>query len=397
MNGPGVPRTTFASGLSALSMAISSITAARVLGPREFGAYTVALVFAALVAVGAGMGTGTALRLVVSRDGDSAIASYFRLSAMLLIVVGPLCFILGHWQGRGLEWSGAVAAVGCSAFSTRQGIEALHARGRTVPAIAGSAVGSLCVAGVLVSLGAMGLLEPKYALLANVLPVIAVGCVVAGDYSRRPWGKDPNGKFSDHARDLIDKGVPTLGMALSVLALQRSDRLILGASHGGVAVGVYSAAAAIAESGRLIPQAVGQVVFFRATHGVQSARSAGRLRTRTILLMLVLAVLGILLAPLAVSFIYGPQYSDSVNNLRILLLAEVAFAVSLIEGRILIAIGKGRLVGAIGLGATAFGLLAFVLLIPPFGGGGAAWASVVAYAGMSAALVLARRRTAVEG
>ena len=110
--------------------------------------------------------------------------------------------------------------------------------------------------------------------------------------------------------------------------------------------------------------------------------------------LLPIALLAFALAPL-VTVLAGEEYHDSIGLLRWLILAEVFMGVALLDSRLIMGLGKLRVVGAAGIALLVLSLPTYYLLISQYGARGAAWASIGLYGVYAAALYLARR--ALEG
>ena len=84
-------------------------------------------------------------------------------------------------------------------------------------------------------------------------------------------------------------------------------------------------------------------------------------------------------APILVVTVFGDQFSGAVLQLRILVPGAVGIALVKILGNALTARGRPALeTAAVATGFVA-GALLYLVLVPPFGGNGAAVASTLAY------------------
>jgi O-antigen/teichoic acid export membrane protein len=170
------------------------------------------------------------------------------------------------------------------------------------------------------------------------------------------------------------------GVALLFL-LFRADVFLVNAMKSREAVGLYALAVTLAELVYLLSDSVAQAIVARQASGdVEDATAITALAMRMTLLGAAgvagaLAVAGPWLLPLA----YGQAFRDSVVPFLILLPGVVAFAVGRPVAALLAAVDAPWLVAGLSAAAFAIDLVLAVLLIPPLGIAGAAWASTVAY------------------
>ncbi len=393
MRGPRVWGALAGNLTLALSMGIAAVVAARSLGPDAYGQYTLAIALAGLVTIFAGLGTGVSLR-VTSRDkGTQVWLPYLALSTALALLAGLILVVTGAVLFRDLRTAALVGLAGFAMLLGRQGLDGLHAAGRTESALATATASALLLTLTMLALSRAELLNASTAILSAALwatpPAFLFVGVAVATLRAVPTGSRSSG-IKSTASALVRMGVPTLGFYVGLVVLQRADRLLLGWYAGPSAVGVYSAAAGISEIARLPPNALGQVAFFRAPEStkshVQSLRQAGfggSLMTGSVIF---------LFAPQIVGLLFGDEYSEAVLPLRILTIAEAAYALAFIDSRTLMAQGRGAIVGRVGVIASMAGILLYLLLIPTAGAAGAALASVLAYVTLSGMLALQYRR-----
>jgi O-antigen/teichoic acid export membrane protein len=161
----------------------------------------------------------------------------------------------------------------------------------------------------------------------------------------------------------------------------RLDQWLLGAIGGTRQLGLYSVAVAWAEALWYLPTALAAVQrpdLVRAD-GREAGRQAVRVFRGTTLVTAISALAMIALAPVLCVAIFGEAFRGSVDQLRVLVLGAFGMVAVKLLGNALVARGRPMLQSAcLGVGfACTVGF--DVLLIPPFGGLGAAIASSVAY------------------
>ena len=217
----------------------------------------------------------------------------------------------------------------------------------------------------------------------------AVVAFIAGDYLslaglvvlQRSWW----GWLVHHPPDLgLMRGIILFGLvtglsgAVGILG-GHADRLLVPALDSQEGLGIYASAVALVELIGLVAGAVSVASYARV--GALSRRAAADLTTRSVRHALP-AVAGTALvvfvfAPLVIRVLYGSRYVDAASSLRILCFAAVLAAPSGLLGNYFV-VQMGRpsitvMLAVVGLIVKA-GLC--VLLIPPMGYVGAAWANV---------------------
>ena len=174
----------------------------------------------------------------------------------------------------------------------------------------------------------------------------------------------------------------------------RLDRGCSARLAGPHELGLYSVAVAWSEAVFYLPEALMMVIrpdVVRASRAESARRTAAVFRAAVILTVPVVAVL-ILAAPILCVTIFGDSFAGSINDLR--LLAPGAFGIIALKllANSLTAQRKpmlGNLAVAVAFAAT---VVLDLLLIPRFGGAGAAAASTLAYSvgGIAVAVVFSR-------
>ena len=170
----------------------------------------------------------------------------------------------------------------------------------------------------------------------------------------------------------------------------RLDQLLMGALSSQRQLGLYSVAVSWAEALFFLPSALASVQRPRLVRGTaqQAGEQTARAFRMLVLLTAVLAGAMAALAPLLCVGLFGAEFEDSVAQLRVLLLGSFGVVAVKLLGTTLTARGLPlRETAAI---AVAFGctITLDLLLIPAYGGMGAAIASTVAYAAGGATIVV---------
>jgi len=214
------------------------------------------------------------------------------------------------------------------------------------------------------------------------------------------------------ARRLAGFGRPDLGLARRALSFgakahigrvmqlgnYRLDQWLLGAIAGPRELGLYSVAVAWAEALWYLPTTLAAV---QRPHLVRArpqdaARQAARVFRAASLVTVASVLAMIAAAPFLCVAVFGSEFRGSIDDLRVLAAGAFGMAAVKLFGSALVA--RGRPVSqsvAIGAG-FALTVVLDIILIPPFGGLGAALASTLAYtaAGATIAAIFLR---ALEG
>jgi O-antigen/teichoic acid export membrane protein len=324
------------------------------------------------------------------RPIDSDLTGYFGLTVLLIpaaIIVSTLVVSLvlqGSASGWVLLLTGLLAA---TTMVARQGADLCQALGRTDAAIFSTLVVTATQLG---AFGGMALLGFATTTTALVSAVVGAGVQAAycSRVAQRSLGSLPRPGRGTLV-DVLRVGFPGLGFSLGLVLLQRVDRLLLGAIAGPTALGVYAAAATLAEVVRLLPTTIGQLVFSRVAEHDGVPPDVHRLR-RHLLLLTFASVLVLEVAAPLVPLLLGPAYEDAVSVFRVLLMAEFLLGSALVDSRISLGLGAVRRVGATTLVWVGVAIPAYAVGSWAGGAMGAAVATLGLYAGY--ALTLRARR-----
>jgi O-antigen/teichoic acid export membrane protein len=196
------------------------------------------------------------------------------------------------------------------------------------------------------------------------------------------------------ARRMLSFGLKAHAGRVFTLGNYRLDQWIMGALSTQRQLGLYSVAVAWSEALFFLPTALSIV---QRPDLVRASRSeAGRLAATVfraaILITSLLMILLIVLAPMLILFLFGDDFRDSIDQLRILALGAFGIVALKLLGTTLTAQGKPLLeTAAVGCAFVCIVVLDLVL-IPAHGGLGAAIASAVSYTvgGLAAVVVFAR-------
>jgi len=361
----------------------------RGLGVAAFGVFARHSVTAVIVAEAAELGLqATASRALVAHE--LPLGAMVRAKAVLTAIVVAAALLGIPWAPVFVPLVLFFVLAGWSEFL---GV-ALRARGHRLRE---SAL-ILClrifgVALVWVAVGrGLGLGGVSWAFVASAVPSIALGAwLLRGTGRSLPSPSDPGmaAILRSSAPLAVNGGLALLSLRVEMLAVSylRGDR----------ETGLFVTALRVVEFLNLVPNAVGAGAMPALTREALSG-ATDVVRRRTVAMVVLLAApaaAGVaLVAPGLLSLIFGADYAEAAPSLRVLALAVVPLFLNGVLVTALIAAGRGEWLPRLtALRVAVAAALAF-LLVPRFGGLGAAWGFV---ASETALLALATHSCAAAG
>ena len=392
-------RTVVNKVISGMAAAGITVVTARGLGPDGRGAFVLLTTVAMVTYLASTFGVNTAARVhLVAQPRLVELTDYLGLSAALVAGQTVGCALLGAvlmpLVGIDLAVRNTIllGLLGGTLLAQYMLFDALNAYGRTARASALDAAGSTAqfvlvlglaqidvkdVGAYIAALSLGNLLQIALELLS--LRSMQVG--LRPRYRRREW------------RLLLRSGLPGTALSLAQMLTFRLDRYLVGIFLTPAAVGVYSVAAAIPELLRTPSFALSYSFFYRIASGAAEPEDFRTLRRWFVVLSVVSSAATFALAPFIVRIAFGDSYLDAVGPLRVLLLAEAGVTIFYLDAFSLAALN--RIAQAAAAAATGLAVVALgdVLLVPPFGIAGAAWASALGFStmGFAAAFLLRRQ------
>jgi O-antigen/teichoic acid export membrane protein len=173
--------------------------------------------------------------------------------------------------------------------------------------------------------------------------------------------------------------------ALAFLIIQlnlRADVLLLKYFKGNEIVGYYSIAVVIAESLWQFPVAIGTVMISRTANSLDLSKTIKDTNLIIRITVIVAIVSGIILyfiAPFLIPWIYGNAFSPSVPIVQTIIPGILFFAIMRIIISFIAGTGKPWTIVKIGIPALLINVLINILIIPLWGGTGAAIATDISY------------------
>lgn len=172
--------------------------------------------------------------------------------------------------------------------------------------------------------------------------------------------------------------------SLAGVLIIRLDQTLMTPLVGATELGYYAVAVAVAEVPVFAIQAITDIVFSRSAR-TSDPHVTARVSRCLLVLTAPLAGVGCLLMGWGLPLLYGSDFHVAVPMAQVLLLGTVFSAVASVLGFGLLALGHPGRRSIIQFVGVAVNLPILVLLVPHFGGMGAAWASAVTYVVMAAA------------
>jgi O-antigen/teichoic acid export membrane protein len=183
-------------------------------------------------------------------------------------------------------------------------------------------------------------------------------------------------------RTLMESSRPLFLMDFTMVVIGLTDTLLLGVVRDSDAVGVYNAVLRIAVLASSMLDATSVVVApkFAAMHARGDSAALGGLargaaKTATLIAVPYVLIVGV--APARVLSLFGPEFRAGAVALVVLALGQLINAATGSVGYLLIMTGHEKLMRNNTLGTSFLKIVLQVLLIPPFGFLGAAFAAAI--------------------
>jgi PST family polysaccharide transporter len=362
---------------------------ARYLGPEQFGALNLVIAFFMIFMVFGGLGLESiVVRDIVLGKGSAATlgtALALRFCGAALAIALTLAGIIYMRPDDhvllGLAFLIAPAAV----FKSFESID-LWFQSQVLSRYTVIATSAALMTGAAVKISLIVLKAPLAAFAAVVTlesALIAVGLLVAykaSGQSVMAW------RFElGRAKELLSESWPLILSGVAVSVYMKIDQIMLAEMKGVSEVGIYSAAARLSEGCYFIPMIIVSSVF----PAIVKSKTAGdelynRLMQRLYDIMawtaLAVTVPVMLLSPQIISLFYGEAYRHASAILSIHILASVFVFLGVARNKWLVNEGLTRFTLLTSVAGAVLNVVMNLLLIPLYGGVGAAIATVVSYA-----------------
>jgi O-antigen/teichoic acid export membrane protein len=364
----------------------------RRLAVGSFGTYSFAVAYAAFFVFFTDLGldavTTRELAAHPVEEEGRILGSALVAKAVLvaLAVAGSLAALFIF--GSGLRVPAALSVIGLLAAVPGTPALLLNARVRVVGATVIQLVGS-----VLTLVGTIAVLHlsasPNGPIIVMSAATVAVGLGLAG---LARLGATVRMTFDPATMRRILRGAAPVALALvGVVIYRRADQLLMGGLGQIRDLARYAAAVRIVDALNIVPLAVATIALPALTH-FQSldAADAGREPRAGRLAAVGYRLLAALILPVAalatyaggpiMSLAFGSSYRSAGTALAILLWAHYFGFTGVMVDQVLIARRQSRHLAVLTLCGAVLNVAIDLWAIPRYGGVGAAWASLVAYA-----------------
>lgn len=185
------------------------------------------------------------------------------------------------------------------------------------------------------------------------------------------------------AKELIKESLPLIFSGLTIMIYMRIDQIMLGQIIGDKAVGIYSAATRISEVWYFIPMAIASSVspaIYEAKKVSETLyyRRIAQLNRLLVLSSFIIALIMTFLSGLIINLLFGSAYAESGVILAIHVWTSIFVFTGVATGSWFVAEHLTHLFLYRTLSGAVVNILLNIILIPKYGGIGAAIATIVA-------------------
>ena len=358
-----------------LTTLLLTVLITRRFGPSGYGDFTIMLAYSALFYIVADFGLNAIATRDVAAD-ENKISHYFKNLIGLRLVMAAALFAIGALALVFLPYSGFVKTgvlLGLLTIFT----QALYTSGNAVfqtklrydlsvlAAIFGSA--TILILSFLATTRGGGLLPIVGSYVVGGAVMVAVSLF----FVRKLVGAIGIAKDLDLWRYLFMAALPLGITTIFTVVLQKADALLLSVLSGSEAVGLYGASYKIFEFALVFP-----TFFVNSTYPIMVRRfGEGQEKLGEIIkysglflfaVSVVGAVVGYLLAPWMIEVVAGPEFIESIQALRLLLLGLPIFYLSALFLWLLITLGKQKQIPFIYATGAIVNVVLNLILIPRY-------------------------------
>ncbi len=366
------------------------LVVARYLGPAELGSLTYAIAMVTLLGFLPELGLDSVLRreLLKAPDRTTALlgsALLLRLGAGTLAYAGLVALVAFGFGGSSEERR-LLLIVGLILFQPAAYLNELWLQVQ-LQAKRGTIVqlGALTVsAGLRLWLVSSGASVPAF---AWVIIGELVLCTIGYHWAARGLGLRWPVRTANWAtmRWLLTEAWPLMFANLAVIIYLRIDEVMLRHLADAQAVGVYAAAVKLSELCYFLPTALASSVLPALLRAREQAPAVYAARQQQYYdlsagVAYLLSVPVALAAPWIVRLAYGPEFAEAAAILSVHIWASVFVFLGVARGQWLVNEGLQKFYLAATLGGAVANVILNCLMIPRWGGLGAAYATVISYA-----------------
>lgn len=186
------------------------------------------------------------------------------------------------------------------------------------------------------------------------------------------------------AKDLVNKSWPLLFSAISVMIYMKIDLVMLGAMINSTEVGIYASAARISELFYNIPVIISATTFpmlvgLQVDYPDLLKDRFQQLYDINSFVLITLSLILFLFADTIIISLFGQAYSQAIPVLKVHVWSSIFIGFSMVRGKWLIIENLQHITLYCHLGGAIVNVLLNIILIPVYGGVGAAVATLVSY------------------
>jgi O-antigen/teichoic acid export membrane protein len=190
----------------------------------------------------------------------------------------------------------------------------------------------------------------------------------------------------DLAHVMMSDAWPLIFSGLSVAVYMKVDQVMLGKIIGEESVGVYATAVKVSEMWYFIPTAIAGSVFPKIVSSKENVSEGLHHKRMQALYDLVSLISYLVIIPVVLSadplmrFTFGVEYSGAAEILKVHMWAFLFVSLGATQGRWLIAENFTRFAMVAAILGASVNIVLNIVLIPKYGGVGAAWATLFSQA-----------------
>ena len=367
---------------------VVSVWVARYLGPEDFGIFNYVTAFASFFGILAGLGLDAIVvrELVRTPENESLVmgnAFYAKLAAGVLVLLASIVTVFFYSQTPLID----VAIVITTAGFIFQSLDVIdfyyQAKVLSKYTVISRNLSFLILSGFKVFL-----IIYEYSIIwfvwAASIELAVSALFLAISYFR---GKSGVKKWTFHLpylKFLVKEAFPLVLSGFVIIIYMRIGQIMLGSLLDQTAVGLYSAAAKLAEIWYFIPTIICSsvlptIIHTRKLSQERYARQLQQLYSVMNIISISIALVVTFIAPWVIEMLYGPEYSAAASILSISIWTGIFTFLSVATGQYLIIENFTRIAFWRNMISACVNVALNFLLIPWLGARGAAVAILISY------------------
>lgn len=367
------------------ALLVNSIILSRGLGPEGRGYIQLMITLSALLAVGGGLSGDLGYsRLIVSRPAllqplrATASVQPILLGTCIIAIAFPVIVSLDTPSVPAYPMVGLVLALLAVPFMivNMWNQRMLLVEGRLTEACLVAACDAAVVLGTTMVLAATGQLTSQRALVGFLAGSVIDYLVTLG--LLRPSIRQMSVRAG---LKILRTGIAFHPSQLALIAMMRTDVLVLAQFYSQAVVGIYAVAVSVVTPLGILATTLANA-FMSKQFTVAASTAVANTQRLVRVLMIVVGVLAVVIAGtavLAIPVIWGPAFSESVAPTLVLLIGTIPLAVQRPLGQFFVREGMASLTVARAVVALIVTICACVLLAPAWGAIGVAVGASIGY------------------